>query len=455
MAAGQALDVDRPIPPTQRGRIGLIVSASLLGGALLAILLAVIVFGGSIEPVTAGLVLLAFAASWGALAWLSQRLTDQPQRWAWLLAGVFGVIGVLYLVLRPSTRVLDASGWVWPFLLIGLAVWIAVHSRRHLRNWARRIVIYPIVAIMAVSAVGSGYETVREAMDSAAHKMSGQLVSVGDHKLHINCTGAGSPTVILEAGLGEPGVMMAGWIQPAVAATTRVCVYDRAGRGDSEAGSGVRDGLSTTADLHRLLANANVPGPYVLVGHSSGGVYVRVYAHQYPDQVAGMVLLDGQPGDVYAKLPGWATFYAGLRKYTGVAPSLARLGAIRLSYASQVGGLPPAARAEERNDWSTARHNRSLRDEVAGLRTALTQSQALTTFGAKPLIVLTAMKDAQKGWLPLQDEMVALSTNSVHRLIAGATHASLTEDSHFSGVSAQAIIDVVTAVRTGAPLANS
>src|SRR6185437_1217357 len=111
-------------------------------------------------------------------------------------------------------------------------------------------------------AIGGGFETVREAMDSAAHTMSGQLVSVGDHKLHINCTGAGSPTVILEAGLGEPAVMMAGWIQPAVAGTTRVCVYDRAGRGDSEAAPGPLDGLALAADLHVLLTNAHVPGPY-------------------------------------------------------------------------------------------------------------------------------------------------------------------------------------------------
>ena len=347
------------------------------------------------------------------------------------------------------------TGWAWPVVLLVIGVWVVSRSRHSLVSWSRRLVLYPIVAVMVLSAIGAAYENVRQATDSAGHTMAGQLVSVGDHKLHISCTGTGTPTVILEPGLGEPGVMMAGWIQPAVAATTRVCVYDRAGRGDSEAASGVQDGLAIAADLHRLLANAHVPGPYVLVGHSSGGAYVKVFAHQYPAQVAGMVLLDAQPSTAYTRLPGWATFYAGLRKYTGLAPSLARVGAMRLFYSTAVGGLPGAARTEERNDWSTAKHNRSMRDEVAALRTALTQSQALTTLGGKPLFVLTAEKDMQKGWMPLQDEMVGLSSNSVHRVIPDATHASLTEDRQMAGLSAQAIADVVTAVRTGTPLVSS
>ena len=186
----------------------------------------------------------------------------------------------------------------------------------------------------------------------------------------------------------------------------------------------------------------------MLVGHSSGAPYVKVFAHQYPEQVAAMVLLDPQPSDAYANLPGWSTFYKWFRKYTGLAPSLARLGAMRLSYLHASAGLPSAAGAEERADWSTASHNRSVRDEVAELRTVLTQSQALTSIGDKPLIVLTALKDAQKGWMPLQDKMLSLSTNSVHRFAPDATHASLTEDRIPAGLSAKAIVDVVNAVRT-------
>jgi pimeloyl-ACP methyl ester carboxylesterase len=440
--------------PGSSGHIGRIVAGSLLGAAALAVVLTVLVFGGDTEPVIAGAVLLAFAAGWAGLGWASQVRTAQPQRWAWLPAGAFGGAGLLYVTVRPGDSAMTATGWAWPVLLIGLAGWIVTRSHRHLVSRSRRLVVYPIAAVMTVCAVGSGYASVREAMDASAHRMAGQLVSVGDHKLHISCTGTGSPTVVLEPGLGEPAVMMAGWIQPAVASITRVCSYDRAGRGDSEPASGPQDGPAMAADLHALLANAHVPGPYVLVGHSSGAVYMKVYAHQYPNQVAGMVLLDPQPSNAYADLPGWSSFYQAFRRYSAIVPSLSRLGLQRLVYQTQVADLPPAARAEERADWSTARHNRSVRDEVAELRTVLSQSQALTSIGDKPLIVLTALKDMQTGWLPLQDQMLSLSTNSVHRLAPNGTHASLTEDRSQAAISAQAITDVVTAVRTDTPLAG-
>jgi hypothetical protein len=115
-------------------------------------------------------------------------------------------------------------------------------------------------------------------------------------------------------------------------------------------------------------------------------------------------------------------------------------------------GGGPNDRHEERAFWSTASHNRSLRDEVVGLKAALTEAQALKSLGEKPLIVVTAAEDAQVGWLPLQDKLATLSTNSVHRVIQDATHISLTEDKGDSAISIQAILDVVTAVRSGVPL---
>jgi hypothetical protein len=125
---------------------------------------------------------------------------------------------------------------------------------------------------------------------------------------------------------------------------------------------------------------------------------------------------------------------------------------MRLLYTWAATGLPPEARAEERAFWSTASHNRSMRDEVVGLKAALTQAQALETLGDKPLIVVTAAVDAQAGWLPLQEEMANLSTNSIQRVMQDATHTSLIEDEGDSAISIQAIFDVVAAVRSGVPL---
>lgn len=122
---------------------------------------------------------------------------------------------------------------------------------------------------------------------------------------------------------------------------------------------------------------------------------------------------------------------------------------MRLMYSSAAPGLPPDERAEERAFWATGGHNRNLRDEVAGLQAALTQARALTGLGDKPLIVVTAAENAQAGWLPLQEEMVSLSTNSVQRVIDDATQHVADRGRGDSANATEAIFDVVAAVRAG------
>ena len=111
--------------------------------------------------------------------------------------------------------------------------------------------------------------------------------------------------------------------RPKVAASTRVCAYDRAGHGHSDEAAGPQDGIALATDLHTLLERAGVAGPYVIVGHSSGGPYVRVFAAQYPDEIAGMVLLDAQPAEALTVLPDYPGFYYPYRFVTALAPSLA------------------------------------------------------------------------------------------------------------------------------------
>jgi pimeloyl-ACP methyl ester carboxylesterase len=187
----------------------------------------------------------------------------------------------------------------------------------------------------------------------------------------------------------------------------------------------------------------------VLVGHSSGGPYIEVYAARYPADVAGMVLLDAQPADAIANLPGYAGEYNALRAGIALEPSLGRLGVLRLIASSAGVRLPPDAQAQVRAFWSIATYGRAFRDEIVGLKSALTQAQALTSLGDKPLVVVTAVTGAHKGWMPLQDEMLKLSTNSVHRVIQGATHTSLIEDKADAADAIRAILDVVASVRSG------
>ena len=435
--------------PSRERRIGPRVAGSMVAGAATALVLVVLAFGGAVEPVITGLALLGFACGWALLA-VTTRRTRQPQPWAWVPATALAVVGLATVVIQPSDDVMRGAGWVWPVLLLASVVWVARTSRRSLHHWSRSVVLYPVLALAALAAVGGGYEKVSEVRDASA--MSGRLIDVGGHAMRISCIGSGSPTVVLEPGLGESGAMMAGWIQPAVATSTRVCVYDRPGRGWSQSPAHPQDAVANAADLHALLARAEVDGPYVLVGHSSGGAYVKVFAAQYPDEVAGMVLLDAQPSEAMTRLPGYPTMYAGLRRGMALAPSLARTGVLRLFYKTALAGLPPEARDEVRVGWSRPSQYRSLRDELVALPQALIESQALTSIGDKPLIVVTAQKDAMAGWLPLQEEMTGLSTNSVQRLLPGATHASLTEDDAESQDSVQAVLDVVSAVRSGRAL---
>jgi hypothetical protein len=223
------------------------------------------------------------------LAVLSVRLTDQPQRWAAVPAPFMGLGGLLLVAFgSPVHSVLD---WVWPPALLALAIWMVVRVRRELHSRSGRRLLYPVIAFLALAAIGGGYQTLGAAADARAYPMPGQLIDVGGHRLHLNCTGSGSPTVVLQPGAGEMSSNL-GWITPTVAKNARVCVYDRAGRGWSDPADTPQDGTQIAADLHTLLQRAGGPGPYVLAGHSFGGLYILTYAARYPDQVAAMVLID-------------------------------------------------------------------------------------------------------------------------------------------------------------------
>jgi pimeloyl-ACP methyl ester carboxylesterase len=416
--------------------IGRMVAGCLAAGFVAALGLVLGPFAGAQEHVITGTVLLAFASSWALLAMLSIFWSDQPQRWALMPATFMGVAGAGLLAFAPGGTVIDALGWVWPSGLLMVIAGTAVRARRDLHSRARSWVVYPLLGVYALCAFGGAYQTIQAWIDRRTDMAPGQLIDVGGHSLHLNCGGSGTPAVILESGLGETAAYWAG-ISTAVARDTKVCVYDRAGRGWSDSLSAPQDGVAVARDLHILLDHGGVRGPLVLVGHSSGAQYVRIFAGRYPEQVAGMVLLDGQPAEALERLPTYPTFYNGLRRVSALLPSIARFGVARLLFSASAGNLPANAR--------------SLRDEVVSLPTSLAQARLFQNFGDRPLAVVTAAVGAQAGWLPLQDEMATLSTNSSHRVVP-YTHDGLITDQSAAVMSVAAIRDVVTAVRFAIPL---
>jgi pimeloyl-ACP methyl ester carboxylesterase len=440
---------ERP-PRKEKSRIGLIVAGSMAAGLVLAVVLVALPFIPGRENVLTGVVLLGFALGWALLVVLSVRLTDQPQRWAAAPAAFMAVAGLISL-LPPGSVVQDVFGWVWPPVLFGLVVWMFMSARRQLRNRSARWLLYPVLAVLMVASVGGGYETVRKSVDAKAYPMPGQLVDVGEHRLHLYCTGSGSPTVVLEPGLGGASSDF-GWVAPAVARDSTVCVYDRAGRGWSDVADGPQDAAQIAADLHTLLGRAKVPGPYVLAGHSFGGLYVQTFAANYPDQVAGLVLLDSTAPKPGPALPTRTESHSVFGRVSAVFSAVAHLGAGRLIAQASYSSLPPHFRGEARANASTARYLGSYIEEFVEANTSVQQAASLTNLNDKPLIVLTADTGNAAGWQQAQDQMATLSTNSSHRVAKATTHESLLYDEADSAAASQAIHDLLASVRTSRPL---
>jgi pimeloyl-ACP methyl ester carboxylesterase len=194
----------------------------------------------------------------------------------------------------------------------------------------------------------------------------------------------------------------------------------------------------------------------VLAGHSFGGLYVLTFAARYPDEVAGLVLIDSTaPAATAATASPAATgSYDALGRVSALASISAPLGLARLYGQLATGGLPPRSDGEVRASVATASNLRSTIDEYVQASFSVHQAAALTDFGAKPLVVLTAGVGSDATHMAAQNRLATLSTNSVHRTIAGASHEGLVGEKKYAAATTRAILDVVSAVRSAAPLAR-
>jgi pimeloyl-ACP methyl ester carboxylesterase len=309
-----------------------------------------------------------------------------------------------------------------------------------------------LLGLLLLGLLGARHESQLEAADARAYLPPGQMVDMGGHRLHIYCTGSGSPTVVIDAGLGD---WSRGWsrVQPEVARATRVCTYDRAGMGHSEPGPLPRTAEHFARELYVLLQQAGIQGPYVMVGHSLGGTPVRVFAHTYPAEVAGVVLVDSMnPGEASTTapatpatppVPGSLTITDKVLSNLLVFPT--RVGLVRL-FTGPVAGLSP----DDANAYTahsvTVRSVRAALDEFRGLTESLAQARRVTTLGDVPLIVLSRglpEGDEQK-WQRAQTELLQLSSNS-RQVFAVQSHHNIQFEQPAAAVAA--IVEMVDQLR--------
>jgi pimeloyl-ACP methyl ester carboxylesterase len=407
---------------------------SVVVGFVLALALAYVAAPDGSEPLVTGLGLVGFGLGWGLMAILT-RFSGQPQRWLFVPAVALGGAGTVLAVVQPGPGVMDLLGWVWPVALALLGIWMFRRMPRELHGFGR-VVVGALIVVLVLMAAAGATMTVASARTDTSTPPGGQLVDVGGRALYLQCEGTGGPTVVLQAGAGNSSTT---WktIQAAISAKSTVCSYDRAGRGRSDDPSAPQDGAAIAKDLHDLLAKAGIPGPYVLVGHSSGGPYQRVFAAAYPSDTAGLVLIDPQPATAFTALPDYPAIYEYLKLSGGLAPSLARIGVLGPLF-----GVSPFE--------ADAAVARSYRDEIRMLPAALEQAARVTNLGDLPLVIVSAGTGSQAGWAAAQDAQVSLSTNAAHRTLETATHESLLEAD--SAISIQAIVDMLAAVRDGTAL---
>ena len=299
---------------------------------------------------------------------------------------------------------------------------------RRLWRWTKRLLIGLAGLVVFLLLAGVVYQFVATKIDEYRYPAPGEMVDMGGYSLHLYCTGegGGAPTVVMDSGAGG-SVLDWQLVQPEVAGFARVCTYDRGGAGWSKPGAQPRTSQQFVEELHTLLGNAGVQGPYVLVGHSLGGTNMQPYASQYPDEVAGMVLVDSALEDLdllsitesLQGSPVWIKIYATI----GVVRLGNMLGPVGYPFSE----LPSDSVDEALAISSSTRQLYEAADEASSFRESFQQQLAAPiSLGDKPLIVLTAG--------PLQLEGMGLTQEQMDEMDEAHTRsqAALTEGSQNS-----------------------
>ena len=270
-----------------------------------------------------------------------------------------------------------------------------------MKRMLRRILIVFAAVIVLTATAGATYQWRADRRDLAATPPPGRLVDIGGHRLHVWCKGAGSPAVVMDAGLGGTAF---GWnfVQDGVAEFTQACAYDRAGQGYSDEASTPRTSLQIARDLGELLSRAGIVDPVIMVGSSFGGFNARLFASEYPARTAGLVLVDASHENQGGGLPWVAP----------LIPLAGSLGVLRLfgvSLGPNPESEPAAVREFQRATSFRTSRFRSMHDEGIHLDESAAQVRASRRELSIPLVVITRGHNSTPEWTAFQQDQVKLS----------------------------------------------
>ncbi len=311
---------------------------------------------------------------------------------------------------------------------------------KRILRWSLRVLGGFIALAILLAVAGAVYEWMATARDLRAYPPPGQMVDVGGHRLHLYCTGEGSPTVVLEAGLAGSSLDWS-WVQPEVEQFTRVCSYDRAGYAWSEPGPLPRTSRQIVHELHNLLAKAGIESPYILVGHSFGGLNIRLYAFDYQAEVVGMVLIDSSHEEQSDRLPAqWKELLASVEQQTEMAKTLARFGIPRLLNQPLVPPppYPPGTLEQARAVGVRPQVFAAISAEAHSFVESTSQVRQIgNSLSDLPLVVLSSglgpipsallppgfpVEEMNEAWMEMQKELASRSTDSSHVIAEKSGH---------------------------------
>lgn len=268
-------------------------------------------------------------------------------------------------------------------------------KRPRIRSWLRRVALAGAAGLVLLAVAGAAWQAIATRRIERQHPPPGRLVDVGGHRLHVHVRGAGSPTVVIDAGLSGASF---DWetVAGGIASFAQVCTYDRAGYGWSDSGPRPRTSQRVVEELRVLLRKAGLEPPYLLLGHSWGGLNLRLYASLHPDEVAGLILVDALNTDFYPvdSRPGQVpALYTVLNQTAFLGPQrLVTPGIVREPVDD------PSAREFRLAMLNRTKSTRAIYGELTGQANWLEVRAALRHLGDLPVTVMTTQPDP--AWTP-------------------------------------------------------